>query len=166
MNFDENTTKIVLGIIALLTVIVSGALITIKKTKKDKYSNKFMFSRGGDFSSILVDDSYLTNPENYKISNPNYKIEIVKKQMGNHTHLIKVTTTAKIISPTKLTIQLKNHIPDWVDKFSDESCNNINSDGMMQKTFGLKSIIHGIYSAYNYNDDLLSEIKININQNQ
>ena len=139
---------------------------TIKKTKKDKYSNKFMFSIGVDFSSILVDDSYLTNPENYKISNPNYKIEIDKKQMGNHTHLIKVTTTAKIISPTKLTIQLKNHIPDWVDKFSDESCNNINSDGMMQKTFGLKSIIHGIYSAYNYNDDLLSEIKININQNQ
>jgi hypothetical protein len=138
---------------------------TIKKTRKDKDSDKFMFSIGVDFSSLLVDDTYLTNPENYKISNPNYSIEIIKRQMGNHTHLIKITTTANIISPTKLTIQLKNKIPDWIDEFSDESCASINSEGMMQKTFGLKQIIQGIYSAYNYEDDILSEITININQN-
>jgi len=138
---------------------------TIMEPIKDRDSDKFMFSIGVDFSSLLLDDSYLTNPENYNISDPNYKIEIDKWQMASHTHLIKVTTTANIISPTELTIQLKNHIPDWVDEFSDESCDDINSDEMMQKTFGLKSIIHGIYSGYNFQDDLLSEINININQN-
>lgn len=139
---------------------------TIKRTRKDNGSKKFMFSVGVDFSSLLVDETYLTNPGNYKISNPNYSIEIIKRQIGNHTHLIKITTTANIISPTKLTIQLKNKIPDWVDKFSDESCTNINDEGMMQKTFGLNQIIQGIYAAYNYDDDVLSEIILNINQNQ
>jgi hypothetical protein len=138
---------------------------TIKKTKRDDDSGKFMFSVGVDFSSLLVDETYLTNPKNFKLSNPNYSIEIIKKQMGNHTHLIRVTTTANIISPTKLTIQLKNNIPDWVKEFSDETCTNINSNGMMQKTYGLKQIVNGIYAAYNYIDDILSEIIININQN-
>lgn len=139
---------------------------SIRRTRRASDSGKFMFSIGVDFSSLLVDDSYLTNPNNYILTNPNYSIDIIKNRIGNHTHLIKVTSTANIISPTKLTIQLKNKIPDWVDEFSDESCANINSEGMMQKTFGLKQIIHGIYSAYNYNDDILSEITININQNQ
>lgn len=138
---------------------------TIKKTKRDNNSGKFMFSVGVDFSSLLVDETYLTNPKNFKLNNPNYSIEIIKKQMGNHTHLIRVTTTANIISPTRLTIQLKNNIPDWVEEFSDETCTNINSNGMMQKTYGLKQIVNGIYAAYNYNDDILSEIIININQN-
>jgi len=138
---------------------------TIKKTKKDNDSGKFMFSVGVDFSSLLVDETYLTNPENYKLTNPNYRIEIIKKLMGNHTHLIRVTTTANIISPTKLTIQLKNNIPDWINEFSDETCTNINSNGMMKKTYGLKQMVNGIYAAYNYNDDILSEIIININQN-
>lgn len=139
---------------------------TIRRTRKNKDSDKFMFSVGVDYSSLLVDETYLTNPENYDISNPNYRIEIIKKQMGGHTHLIRITTTAKIISPTKLTIRLKNKVPTWVDQFSDESCTDINSEGMMQKTFGLKQIIHGIYKAYNFDDDILSEITININQNQ
>ena len=86
--------------------------------------------------------------------------------MGNLTHLLKITTVASIISPTKLTIQLKNKIPNWVDEFSDESGANINNVGMMQKTYGLKQIVQGIYAAYNYKDDVLFEISININQNQ
>ena len=139
---------------------------TINRTRRDNNSGKFMFSVGVDFSSLLVDETYLTNPKNFKLSNPNYSIEIIKRRMGNHTHLVRVTTTANIISPTRLMIQLKNNIPDWIDEFSDETCTNINSNGMMQKTFGLKQIVHGIYAAYNYKDDILSEITININQNQ
>lgn len=39
MNLDDNTTKIILGLIALLTVIVSGALISIKKIRKRNTRN-------------------------------------------------------------------------------------------------------------------------------
>ncbi len=138
---------------------------TIKKTKRDNDSGRFMFSIGVNFSSLLVDDKYLIDPKNYFVSNPNYNIEIIKRPMGNHTHLIKVTSKANIISPTKLKIKLKNRIPEWVDNLSDDSCDNIKIQGMMQKTFGLKQIIQGIYAAYNYDDDILSEITININQN-
>ena len=34
MNFDDNVTKIILGLITLITVIAGGALISIKKTRK------------------------------------------------------------------------------------------------------------------------------------
>lgn len=139
---------------------------SIKKTRKESDSGKFMFSVGVDFSSLLVDDTYLKNPKNYKISNPNYSIEILKRPMGNHTHLIKITSTSNILSPTKLTIQLKNYIPQWIEEFSDESCANIKSAGMMQKTYGLKQIVQGIYAAYNYENNVLAEVSININQNQ
>ena len=57
MNFDENTTKIVLGIIALLTVIVSGALITIKKTKKKNTRNTISnIEISGDNSKVVGGD--------------------------------------------------------------------------------------------------------------
>jgi len=39
MIFEENTTKIILAIIAFLTVLISGALISIKKTKKRSSKN-------------------------------------------------------------------------------------------------------------------------------
>lgn len=137
---------------------------TVTNTQKDRNSGKFMFSVAVDFSSLLVNDLYLTTPKNYKINNPNYSIEIIKKQMGENTHLIKVSTKATIISPTKLTIQLLNIIPNWIGDFSDDTCADINDLGMMQKTYGLKHIVQGIYAAYNYEDDKLFEISININQ--
>ena len=136
---------------------------SIKKVKKDRDSGKFMFSIAVNFSSLLVDESYLTDSQNYNWGNPNYNIEISKKRTGSFTHLIKVYTTAKIISPTILTIQLKNNIPSWVDAYSDETCENITSVGMIQKTYGLKQIIQGIYAAYNYEDEVLTAIKISIN---
>lgn len=138
---------------------------SIKRTKKDRDSGKLMFAVAVDFSTQLVDESYLTDPNNYFINNPNYKIEIIKKPMGNHTHLIKVSTTSKIISPAKLSIKLINKIPSWVDEYSDDSCGDINSDGMMHKTYGLKQIVQGIYSAYNFEEETLTEILISINQN-
>ncbi|MDD2475326.1 MAG: hypothetical protein PHI32_05385, partial [Dysgonamonadaceae bacterium] len=66
-------------------------------------------------------------------------------------------------SPTKLSIQLMNIIPNWIDQYSDDSCTHITTEGMMEKTYGLKQLVDGIYSAFNYNNDVLSEINLNIN---
>ena len=57
MNFDENSTKIILGLIALLTVIISGALITIKKTKKRSTRNTISNVKiSGNNSKIVGSD--------------------------------------------------------------------------------------------------------------
>lgn len=62
MNFDENATKIILGIIALLTVIVSGALITIKKTKKRTTRNTISnVDISGDNSKVVGGDDNSKN---------------------------------------------------------------------------------------------------------
>jgi len=64
MNFDENATKIVLGIISLLLLIAGGALITIKKTKKRSSRNTISNVEikgnknkiiGGDDKSVVND---------------------------------------------------------------------------------------------------------------
>lgn len=137
--------------------------ITIIKAKPDNSSGKLTFSVAVDFSSLLVDDAYLTNPKNYTIKNPNYSIEIKKKKNQNYTHEIKITTSSKYITATDLSIRLNNVIPNWIEQYSDDTCTHINSEGMMEKTYGLKQLVDGIYSAFNFKNDVLSEINININ---
>lgn len=59
MNLDDNTTKIILGLIALLTVIVSGALISIKKTRKRNTRNTISNVKitGGNSKVVGGDDN-------------------------------------------------------------------------------------------------------------
>lgn len=135
----------------------------ITKARPDKESGKFRFAVAVDFSSLLLDDAYLTKPENYNIKIPNYSIQIVRKQMGKYTHEISVSTSSKYISPVKLSIQLKNNIPSWIEQYSDDACTPITENGMMEKTYGLKHLVDGIYSAYNFKNDVLTEITIDIN---
>ncbi|WP_196888230.1 hypothetical protein [Aureivirga sp. CE67] len=62
MNFDENTTKIIIALIAVLTIIVSGALITIKKTKKRTTKNSFTnVNVSGNDSKIVAGDDNSKN---------------------------------------------------------------------------------------------------------
>ncbi len=62
MNLDDNTTKIVLGLIALLTVIVSGALISIKKTRKRNTRNTISDVKiTGDNSKVVGGDDNSRN---------------------------------------------------------------------------------------------------------
>lgn len=140
-----------------------GGPSKITKAKPEGESGLFMFTVAVDFSSLLLDDDYLTNADNYNVRIPNYNIEIMRKQIGKYTHEIRVNTSSKYISPVKLSIQLKNNIPSWIEEYSDDACTHINTDGMMEKTYGLKHLVDGIYSAYNFKNDVLAEITIDIN---
>ena len=140
-----------------------GGPSKITRARPEGESGLFMFTVAVDFSSLLLDDDYLINPENYNVSIPNYNIEIMRKQMGKYTHEIRVNTSSKYISPIKLSIQLKNNIPSWIEQYSDDACTHINTDGMMEKTYGLKNLVDGIYSAYNFKNDILAGITIDIN---
>jgi glucose uptake protein GlcU len=62
MDLDDNTTKIILGLIALLTVIVSGALISIKKTWKKNTRNTISNVKiTGDKSKVVGGDDNSRN---------------------------------------------------------------------------------------------------------
>lgn len=55
---DENTTKIIIAIVALLTAIISGALISINKSRKrsSKSSQDNIHIQGNDNKVIGGDD--------------------------------------------------------------------------------------------------------------
>ena len=65
-----------------------------------------------------------------------------------------------VISKGSITISLMNLMPSWINDYTDETGLNINADGAMEKTYGLKYLIGGIYDAYK--DQNYGSITINI----
>lgn len=137
----------------------------ISNAKPDSYAKKFLFTVSVDFSSLLLDNEYLTDPNNYLLSNENYDIKIDRNTNAdnNFTHDIRISTESNIITKTTLSIKLINQIPKWIEQYNDDACTPINADGMMEKTYGLKHLIDGIYSAYNFKNNVLTKLEIEIN---
>ena len=135
--------------------------ISVTNARLDGNSNKFKMQLGVNFSELLVEDSYLTNVNNYQLSNPNYKLtSIQRKSTGNLTHVLCLETTNPV-HQTALTISLKNQaIPVWISNLNNEDCNRIFND--LDKTYGIEKIIDGIYNGYK-SDDYYAKMIININ---
>lgn len=130
----------------------SNPKTTITNVKADNKGDhsKFQLTIGVDYSYILLPDEYLMNPDNYTISNKAYTIEIVRNsdQNSSYTHIIKLNLANPIISKGTIKISLQNNMPSWITKYTDEVGLDINADGAMEKTYGLKYLIGGIYDAY------------------
>lgn len=120
---------------------------TIKKAKKDSDRKEFAFSVGVNYSSFFLDETYLMNPDNYHLSDPNYKITIVKANTGAYTHILKLSTKLNIISASNIKIELLNKMPNWIDSFNDNNGKNINANGAISNTFGIKNLLAGLYEA-------------------
>ena len=56
---------------------------------------------------------------------------------------------------------LKKSAP-WAEKYTDNVGEDINADDAMEKTFGLKALVDGVYDAYK-SDNTYSSFTININ---
>ena len=137
------------------------SLRSVENAKLDNNSKKFTIQLGVDFSNLLVDDSYLTDVNNYQLSNPNYKLtSIQRKTIGKSTHVLCLETT-RPVNQTVLTISLKNQaIPNWINSLNNEDCSRIFTD--LDKTYGIEKIIDGIYNGYKSDDDY-AKMTININ---
>ncbi len=138
---------------------------SIVKAKIDKNAPgyKFICSIGVDFSNQLLDDDYLMNPENYKVSNPAYVLEIEKSKNPKYTHALKLCLNPKLkqISRGNITISLLKQPSDWAAVYTnidDTSEEKITTD----KTYGLKYLIDGVYEGFG-KDNIYTEINININ---
>lgn len=136
--------------------------ITNAKVDNKDGNNRFQLAIGVDYSHMLLPDEYLMNPNNYTISNKAYTIEIVKNLNRNsfYTHIIKLNLIQPIISKGPIKISLQNVLPSWISTYTDEVGFDINADGAMEKTYGLKYLIGGIYDAYKHHD--YGSITINI----
>lgn len=126
--------------------------------------NSFQVAASVNFSNVLLPDEYLMNPENYSVSNNAYGIEISKYSGPNqnrYTHTIKLKLLQPVLSKGTVKITLKNTLPQWISQYTDESGLDINAPGAMEKTYGLKYLLEGVYEAYSSNGQYGS-ITINI----
>ncbi|MCX6235960.1 MAG: hypothetical protein NTY07_00145 [Bacteroidia bacterium] len=141
-------------------------IINAIKSDKGMHIGEFQFSVGINFKYSLFDNDYIIDENNYKVPD-NYTIEVVKNNIvnSNYTHIIKLTT--KSLKTENVNIKLKNKLPQWVTNINSDDDTNINAKGELNKTFGIKYLIEGIYEAYktkNNNKETFFEINISVNQ--
>lgn len=138
--------------------------ITNAKTDGKGGNSRFQVGISVDFSNILLPDEYLMNPDNYVVSNKAYGVEITKysgPNQGRYTHTIKLNLLQPVLSKGTVKISLKNTLPQWINDYTDESGLDIHSVGAMEKTYGLKCLLGGVYDAY-ASDGQYGSITINI----
>ena len=138
--------------------------ITDAKTDGKGGNSHFQISLSVDFSKLLLPETYLMNPDNYIVSNKAYGLEISKYSGPNtnkYTHTIKLTLLQPVISRGAIKISLLNTMPSWVKDCTDDIGLDINTEGAMEKTYGLKYLLDGVHDAYSSNGQYGS-ITINI----
>lgn len=169
MSADKNSYGILpMPRIGTFQIDPANVKTSILKSKIDKKNpgEKFMVSFGVDYSSYLLEDSYLTDPQNYEINNKAYTIEISKnpnKATSQYSHIIKLMLdpSQPVISRGTIKVSLLKKSAPWADALTDYEGIDINADGAMDKTFGLKTLIDGVYDAYKV-DNNYATFTINI----
>lgn len=135
----------------------------IKKAKLNKDTKSLRIRVAVDMSSLSLLDKYLLNAKNYTV-NTKYKVVKIEKKAGNGTtHVFTIVTTAQV-TPTAVTISLKNQLPGWVKQYSipNNRCSDVFSQ--LDKTYAFEDIMSGMFQGYNSGSNNLLSVKININQ--
>lgn len=138
--------------------------VTGAKPEKNGGISQFQLAVGVDYSHYLLEETYLMNANNYSISNKAYTLAISKNSTSNstYTHVLKLNLNQQIISKGNIKITLLNRLPEWIAQYTDESGLDINAPGAMEKTYGFKYLMQGIYDAYSTEQEKYGSITINI----
>ncbi|MCU0468747.1 MAG: hypothetical protein MUF58_09110 [Arcicella sp.] len=122
-----------------------------------------------DFSKLMLPEDFLVNPTNYEVDALKDGFKVIKveavKDMPNVTHKITISTRNAGRGKRNVAIKLKKYFPiDWITKSNSEDDRNTNADNFQSTTFGFKSMMTGIYSAYNHqNKDYYCILNITLN---
>lgn len=149
--------------------MVPGVKTAISKAKVDRKApgSKFVVSFGVDYSGFLLEDSYLMDSDNYEVSNKAYSVEISRNSSpaSSYTHIIKLMLdpSQPVISRGNIKVSLLRKPAPWVEQFTDTIGEDINAEGAMDKTFGLKTLVDGVFDAFKDDDNKYALFTININ---
>ena len=129
------------------------------------HMGEFQISFGINLKDALIDDEYILDCLNYTIP-ANYKIEVKLSPIPVYTHIITMTT--KNVKSQIINIKLKNELPHWVSLNNSINDTQIKMGEEMNKTFGIKNLIEGVFEAYlakkkGKTDEPIFEIEISIN---
>ena len=141
--------------------------------------------RDGDIEiTIAVDMSNIITSAEYKLDDDNYEIESIsgfeiesieeltkadrtpsiEKYAPNATHLIVISAKDKVMNE-KLTIRLKNKLPEWIEETNADDDTNLNDDDFEDTTFAFQNLMLGIYESFfsNVRTPDFYDITFNIN---
>lgn len=124
---------------------------SIIKSKADKKSltTRFRVPLNVDYSGMLLDDSYLCDSSNYEVSNPAFDCAVMKPgNAGSGQYTLYLSLKQPVISKGIVRVDLLKRPCQWAEEFTDEDGSDINTEGAMSKTFGLKYMLDGIFEAY------------------
>ena len=141
-------------------------IVDAEKEDKGIHKEKFQFSVGVNFKGSFLDENYILDAKNYVIPS-NYSIEVVKNNIStlSYSHILKLTTNT--LKTENVNIKLKNTLPGWIAEKNSDDDSKINQADQINRTFGLKNIVEGIFEAYktkNNNKDTYFELNISVNQ--
>lgn len=121
--------------------------------------DEFQFSVAVNLDFLKMNDSYLSDPGNYDVSN-NYKITSITKNTDETNESLKGYTHVFILRTTDLkqmqdvSIRLKSKLPAWVQASSTIDDSNPYDSAQQRKTFGFEYLARGISEAYaDHNND-------------
>ncbi|MGL4519811.1 MAG: hypothetical protein ACRCUJ_09090 [Phocaeicola sp.] len=122
----------------------------------------FMFTVGVNFSPLILPDEYLLDSLNYKISNPNFSVKVLKSTNPRYTHFLQIyqKPSMRFVEKGTLSVSLKNSIPAWVQDVNDDIGEKLEQNKALEKTFGLNYLVDGLYGAYNHDSFFDFEITI------
>ena len=148
----------------------------IERAKSGQHKGEFLITVGMNltFFKVLLGDEYLMNSNNYarsisKETNDTiwYGKKIIKH---NVTPTLKYTHNLQMIfKPTDrifsgvLNIALRNQLPQWIYDMNDDEGLNIKAKDSINKTFGIKYLVEGVFDAYNFSGNTIyTNMKLNL----
>lgn len=133
----------------------------------------FQVAIGIDLENSGLDKSYILNPNNYRINNDDFNIQIEaitqsdknnSKILSDYSHYLLLRTDK--IKAGEVQIELMRNLPDWVT--ASNSLNDKDQTGNeLNKTYGIEYLVKGVENAYaaaSKNFETYFEITISINK--
>lgn len=122
-------------------------------------SGDMRFSVNVDLKSLLLDEDYLGNINNYEISDKDYTMNVrAKQEQTKYSHVLSFTINKNKRKNGQLDVKLKMSKPDWSDVNDNEG-----ETYVIGKTYGIKYQIDGVYSAFSFKNKYYTEIVLDIN---
>jgi hypothetical protein len=140
-------------------------ITSVKNIEPDAKSGKIQMAIAVNLNNMFIDDDYLLNPSNYKItSEDNVTIKEIrpinkgdytpyeKNFLSKATHLI-ILSMPNVSHKQTVEIKLLNNLPQWIEQSSSDDDTNLSAPNFSESTFGLKYLLQGIYNSYKNNTD-------------
>lgn len=138
-----------------------GDRITVlEDVRPDADSGDLRLALAVDLSGMLIDENYLTNPDNYEVeSGSGLTIKAIRpvtsddatpaerRYLKSATHIF-VLQAKEVGTKEEVTIRLKSGLPPWVEQSSTDDDRDVAAPRFAQTTFGLKYLLRGIGDAY------------------